>query len=163
MSVIAGPETLRAEAEALVEADGRGVGGADFEGEVMGVVERGPFEEGAEEGGGEPLAAGLGVDGHGVKLAEVLRSIEQKGGGCEGLDMVPKDGDDCVSEEVGAGGVGGQVGAIGGGRPLRSFGAGRGDSEDRIQVGGLGSAEGHAGEMGVSLGFEKISASERRR
>jgi hypothetical protein len=163
MSVVAGATAFRAEAEALVEADGGGVAGANFEGEVVGVVDGGPGEEGAEEGGGDASAAGFGENGHGVQLAEVLVAVEKKSGGCESLDLVLIEGHDCGSEEVRVGGVGGQVGGIVGGLPLRDFGAGGGDGEDRVEVGRLGWADGHAGEVGASLGFEKISASERRR
>jgi hypothetical protein len=66
MSIVEGAAAFGSEAEAFVEADGGGVGGADFEGEVVGVVGGGPGEEGAEEGGGDALAAGDREDGDGV-------------------------------------------------------------------------------------------------
>ena len=87
MSVVAGAAAFGAEAEAPIEADGRGIAGADFEGEMAGVVLGGPGEEGAEEGVAEALTAGLGQDGYGVELAEVLCAVEEERGGCEGEDI----------------------------------------------------------------------------
>jgi hypothetical protein len=88
MSVVAGAAAFFAEAEAVVKADSGGAAGADFEGEMAGVILGGPGEDGAEEGGSEALAAGVGVDGHGVQLAEVfLCNLEESGGG-EGEDFV---------------------------------------------------------------------------
>jgi hypothetical protein len=72
MSVIAGAAAFRAEAEPVVEGDGGGVAGADFEGEMAGVILGGPVSDGVQESGGETLAAGFGLDCHGVQLAGIF-------------------------------------------------------------------------------------------
>jgi hypothetical protein len=119
MSVVAGAAAFTAEPLALVETDGGGVPGADFQGKVVGVVGGSPGEEGPDEGGGDALAAGFGEDGDGVELAEVLSSIDEKSRGGEGLDFFFRGGDQCGSEEVGVGSIGGEVGSVVGRLPLR--------------------------------------------
>ena len=69
MSVVTGAAAFWPEAASLVEGDGGSVAGADFEGDVAGVISSGPGEDRAEEGGAEALAAGDRVDGDGVELA----------------------------------------------------------------------------------------------
>ena len=178
ISVVARAAAFGAEAASLVEGDGRGVAGADFEGEVAGVVGGRPDEDCADEGGSEAVTASVGADGHRVEGAEILlagRTLnQQEGGGGEGSDIflawllrAGVDSDESGAEEgwvgfrIGAGDVGG----VGGGWPARGFGGLLGDGEDLVEVGELHGAEGegHRAADAGDFGFEKISASERRR
>ena len=86
MSVVTRAAAFWPETEALVERDGGGVAGADFEGEMVGTALGGPGEEGAQEAGADALAPGVGVNDDGVELAEVLFAVEEEGGGGEGVD-----------------------------------------------------------------------------
>jgi hypothetical protein len=75
ISVVTGTPTFGAEAALLVEGEGSGVAGADFEGEVAGVIAGRPGKDCTEEGGGHALAAGGRMDGYGIELAEVLLAV----------------------------------------------------------------------------------------
>jgi hypothetical protein len=106
-----------------------------------------------------------------------LLAVEKEGGGGEGSDFffggagacLEVDGDEGGALEVGLW-VGDEVGSVAGGLPARGFGGLLGDGEDLVEVSGLHGAEGDGERSGVhgaaeagDLGFEKISASERRR
>jgi hypothetical protein len=140
ISIVARAQTFLAEPIAVIKADGRDVGGADFEGEAAAVVCGCPVQDCFEQGGADALPASVRVDGHGIQFAAVLGifgagRVEQEAGGSKSCDAAGEHGDERGAEQRRLGRA--EVTHVVRRLPLGRFRRLGGDREDHVEVLGL--------------------------
>lgn len=146
--IVGGAAALGQQTEALIEADGGGVAGADFESKGASALGCGPGGDGSEKSGADALTAGVDADGHGFDLAAILFPVEKETGGGEAEDLGTDGGDPGGAQGSGRRSVAKKGGVVIGG-PARGFRAGGGDGGGSGDVGGL-----HGPDYGMRAGAD---------